>query len=154
VVKGHNRFDTDLQQGVDQGPVEVEPAPAGLHARPGHREPVGADSQFGEQGDVLGPLPPVVGGHPPVVAVVHIARLRTEGVPDRGHPTVQVHATLDLVRRRRYAPEEALREPHVLEGWRARRRSDRWSATPMAVKGKIGAGSRASDDAMWTSTYV
>src|SRR3546814_7085687 len=74
--------------------------------------------------------------------------------------TVEVDAALDLERRGGRAPREPRGEgdglPHPDEvdatASRSARRTERWSARPMAVRGKTGADSRAMPPAMRTST--
>ncbi len=68
VVEGGDGLDALLQQAVDEAPVEVEAllyggtAAGGPDAGPGEGEPVGAQAQFGHEGDVLAPAVVVVGG--------------------------------------------------------------------------------------------
>src|SRR3546814_13902530 len=71
-----------------------------------------------------------------------------------------VRAALDLERRGGRVPSEPRGEgdrlPHPDEvdatASRSARRAERWSARPMAVRGKTGADSRAMPPAMRTST--
>src|SRR5919109_503907 len=59
VVERDERPDAALEQELDQAIVEVEPRSVGppasfrLHARPGHREAVGAQTQLAHQGHVV-----------------------------------------------------------------------------------------------------
>jgi hypothetical protein len=116
VVEGRGGGDTGRAQLVDEPVVEVQPrlvdlAPAGRqHPRPGDREPVGAHAEVPHQRDVLAVAVVVVGGHRTGVAAQHGVRPGAEGVPSRRSATVLVDRALDLVGRRRDAPQEPFGE--------------------------------------------
>ena len=103
VVQREGRLDAALAQAVDQATVEVQAGLVGralavrLDARPGHREPVGADAKLGEQVEIGVEPPVVVAGHVAGVAVAHLARGVAEGVPDRVAPAVGLGRPLDLI---------------------------------------------------------
>ncbi len=114
VVEGRERADPGRQQAVHQPVVEVQ---AGLvdpvvgerhHARPGDREPVGAEAEPAHQRDVLGPAVVVVAGGVAGVAAGHPAGGVREGVPDRRGAPVGVRRALDLVGGGGGAPEEVV----------------------------------------------
>src|SRR2546430_17281590 len=86
------------------------PAPAGLDARTGDGEAVGAQPEGGEQGHVLGV--PVVGvaGDVAGVAAADLSWRVAEGVPHRGTPAVGGRRSLDLAGGRRRSPGEPRRE--------------------------------------------
>ena len=119
VVERHDRLDTAVEQRVDEARVVIaasrlERRPAGREeAGPRDREAVRAEAELAHQLDVLGPTAIVVAGDVARAAALDPAGEMRERVPDRRALAVRVRRTLDLVRRRRRAPEEARRErPH------------------------------------------
>lgn len=112
VEEGRDRFDAAGQQAVDQAVVEVQAldvglAPAGgLDARPGDGEAVAGEARLGHQVEVLLVPVVVITGHLAGVPVADRARAGSEGVPDRWSAAVLPGGALDLVRRRRRAPDE------------------------------------------------
>src|SRR5690606_978192 len=94
--------------------IEVEAllvgrAAVGHDARPAHAEAVGVEAELGEQGDVVRHPVVVVDRRLRGVAVRDVAGGAREVVPDRIATAVLVRGALDLLRRGRGAPQEALR---------------------------------------------
>src|SRR5262249_13153184 len=108
--------DARLEQPVDQAAVVVEPGPVRraasvrLDARPGDREAVAVQVHRALQRDVVAPAVVRVAGDVAVLIVLDLARRVAEAVPDRLALAVLARGPLDLVRGRRGAPAEALRE--------------------------------------------
>ena len=103
------------EQLVDEAVVERQPArldrpAARAHPRPGHREAVRRQPEPLHERDVLGHPAVVVARHVTGVGVLDRAGNSREGVPDGGAAAVLGDRPLDLVRRRRGAPQEAGRE--------------------------------------------
>ncbi len=127
VVQRHPRVHARAEQFVHQPVVEREaggvdrPAPARLHPRPGHREPVGVHAQRLDQRDIGRHPVVVVARQVTVVAAVHHARRPAVGVPDGRCAPVLGGRPLDLVRRGRHAPPEvrgqALDQLELLRGF-------------------------------------
>ena len=115
VHRGH-RVDAGRQEVVDQPVVEVEAGgverarAGGLDPRPGEREPVGVQAEVDHVLQVLGRAVVVVARDGARVARVHLAGSGGVGVPDGREAPVLGRRTLDLVRRRRGAPDEVGRE--------------------------------------------
>src|SRR5256886_16438748 len=82
------------------------PAPAGLDARTGDGEAVGAQPERGEQGHVLAVAVVGVAGDVAGVAAADLSWRVAEGVPHRGAPAVGGRRSLDLVGGRRCSPGE------------------------------------------------
>lgn len=140
VVERQHRRDTVAQHLVDQPVVEGEPGrgrrPAvRLHPRPRDGEPVGVESQVGQQADVLGVAVVVVAGDSTGRAVEHLASGRREGVPDGRSAAAFGDAALHLVGRRRRAPEKACREGHTGAPFRMPRTRWRPSSRNSAMTG-------------------
>ena len=114
VIQRQPGRDTPLEQRVDETGVEVHALlvdPVAVHhARPGHAESVGAEPEAGHEVDVLPVAVVVVDGDPAVVAALHGAGHLAEHVPDGRPLVVDVGGALDLERRRRRPPPEAVRE--------------------------------------------
>src|SRR5215211_6162270 len=119
MVQGEHRLDGARPESVHEPAVEVEAllvgraAALGLDARPGDGEAVRAQTEICHEVEVLFDAVVVVAGYVAGVAAVDLARCVGEGVPDRGSAPVLVHGPLDLVGRRRGAPQEVLREVHL-----------------------------------------
>ncbi len=113
VVEREHRGDVAFEQPVHQSLVEVEPGlvdlagAVGEHARPGDREPVGAEPERGHQVQVLLHPVVVVAGDVAVVAAVDLAGSPAERVPDARRAAVLGGSPLDLERSRAGAPGEA-----------------------------------------------
>ncbi|MNW54261.1 hypothetical protein D3C74_318550 [compost metagenome] len=117
------------EQLVDEARVEVEPllvdrSAAGLHARPGGREPVRVQVQVGQERDVLAVAVVVVARDLAVVATQDGARDPAERVPDGVLAAVGVRGPLDLERGRGGAPEESLGERDAPRGAQGAGRDD------------------------------
>ena len=73
MVERRDRLDPGGEQRVDEGSVEVDARlarrapPVRLHARPRDREPIGIDTELGQQRHVFGHPPAMVGRDAPVV---------------------------------------------------------------------------------------
>ena len=114
VVERRERRDPALEQAVDERGVEVEPlpirpaAPVGLDARPRDREAVALEPERLHQVEVLAPAVVVVAGGLAGVAVRDLPGQGREAVPDRLAAAVRARRALDLERRGRGAPDEAV----------------------------------------------
>src|SRR5262249_23408439 len=101
-------------QGVDEAIVKFQsfvvwPASSlGQDAGPGGRQAIRADAQLAHQRHVLRPTMIVVAGDVAGVAVEHLAGEMAERVPDRGSTLVLGDGALDLVGRRRGAPQKTV----------------------------------------------
>ena len=90
MVERDHGVDAGGEQAVDQAVVVVQSgggrltAPAGLHARPRHREAVAVRAETTQQVDVLAPPVEAVGSRLAGDAAPDAVGLRGEGVPDRG----------------------------------------------------------------------
>jgi hypothetical protein len=111
IERGVRRY-AGLEQTVHELAIEVEAAlihGAGARwqdATPRDAEPVGIEPQFAHQRDVATPSTVVIAGHVARVTVRREARRSGESVPDARSGPVRQRRTLDLVRRRRGAPEK------------------------------------------------
>ena len=116
VVERRRGRDAGLEQGVHEAVVERKPGlvhgPHAVrqHARPGDAEAVGPEPELGHEADVVRPPAVVVAGDVAGRPVGDPAGLVGEPIPDREARPVGAGRPLDLVRRRRGAPEEAGRE--------------------------------------------
>ena len=112
VVEREERPDPALEQELDQAIVEVEPrsvgppASLGLHARPGHREAVGAQTQLAHQGHVVAGAMIVIVGGLTRAAVGDLAGDGGEAVPHALAPPILMGRALDLIGGCRRAPEK------------------------------------------------
>src|SRR5439155_21618993 len=116
VIERHERTDADRKERVDEGVVEVEAllvdpaAPARQHARPADRVAVRAEAELAHERHVLSPAVVVIARDVAGLAGRDRAGHAAERVPDRRPLAVLGRGALDLVRRRRGAPQEARRE--------------------------------------------
>src|SRR5215475_10209822 len=95
----------------------VHGAPALWHdARPRDREAERVDAEILHQLHVVPVAVEEVARDVAVVAAAHLPRRRAEPVPDTLAATVLVGRALDLVRRRRGAPDEVGREGAGVDG--------------------------------------
>ena len=112
VVERDERPDAALEQELDQAIVEVEPRSVGppasfrLHARPGHREAVGAQAHLAHQGHVVAGAMIVIVGGLTGAAVGDLARDGGEDVPNALAPPILMRRALDLIGARGRAPEK------------------------------------------------
>ena len=116
VIEGDQRLDPVREERVDEPVVKVDAggirstSSPGHHAAPRDAEPVCVDPEPPHQRDVVGVPAVVVTGDVARLAVVHAVRRVREAVPDAGPGAVGERRALDLVGRRRRAPEEVVRE--------------------------------------------
>ena len=116
VEERDERLDAGFQQPVHQPVVEVQTylvdqtPPLWHHPGPGHREPVGRQSQILHDPDVFPPPVVVVAGHITRVAVQNPPGSPAETVPDALRSPVLGHRSLDLVRGRGHPPEKTVGE--------------------------------------------
>src|SRR5437660_643961 len=116
MIERQEWLDVSGEQGVDQPVVEIEAGlverPASFRQNPGprDREPISVDAKFAKQFQVLGPAMIVVAGNVPGLASRYCPRRVSEDVPDGKALAVLIPGALNLVRRRRHAPEEPLGE--------------------------------------------
>src|SRR5260370_35477704 len=81
-------------------------SPLRQDARPGGRQPIGADAELTHQSDVLGPAVIMIAGDIARVLAEDVAGLGAESVPDRRPAAILPDLALDLVSRGRRAPEK------------------------------------------------
>ncbi len=104
-------LDARREQRIDQAIIECEALFVRLalaqreHARPRHREAVGADAEIAHQRDVLRITVIVVAGNVAGLAIVHVAGA-AKRVPDAGAATVFIRRAFNLIGRGRDAPDE------------------------------------------------
>ena len=116
VEERHVRRDAVAEQLVDEPVVEVEAllvhvsAPARDDARPRDREAERVEPELAHERDVVAIAVVEVARDRAVVAVAHLAGRRAEAIPHALAAAVLVRGALDLVRRRRRAPDEVGRE--------------------------------------------
>src|SRR5688572_17990196 len=116
MVEAEPRFDAGGEQAVDQSVVKSQPsfvhrATTGRqNARPGNREPVGADAEIAHQRDVLGVAVIVIAGDIASIAVGNTAGYATVSVPDARPAPIDLRCAFDLVARGRDAPNEIARQ--------------------------------------------
>ena len=105
---GHDRIDEAV---IEFQSFFVWLAPSrGQDARPSRGQAVGADAEFAHQRDVLRPTVVMVACNIAVVAAENLAGQMAESIPDRRPAPVLGDGTLDLVGRRRSAPQKTVRK--------------------------------------------
>ena len=111
MIQGDVGVDAAGEELVDQAVVEAEarfvgaPRPLGQHPGPGHREPVGAQTEVGHERDILAVPVVVVAGDVAGVAVPHPPRGVGKVVPDALPATVLIDGPFDLIRGGRRSPQ-------------------------------------------------
>ena len=116
VEQRHRRCDPMRKQRVDEPVVIPEPlcvdlpAALGQHATPRHAEAVRVHAERSHQRGVVGVAAILVAGHIPGIAVAHEARRAREALPDARPGAIGERRALDLVGRRRAAPEKCFRK--------------------------------------------
>jgi hypothetical protein len=144
VIQRHPRLDPALEEPVHQPVVEVETGwvhrtvPTRQHPRPGDRESIRAEPQFGHEVDITLPESVVITGNVAAAAVLDHAGSLCEGIPDRHPLAIRPRRSFDLVRRRGRTPHKARWEEMVGHGEDTRHetrdtRSNDGSPKPVSV---------------------
>jgi hypothetical protein len=114
VIQRDVRRDPGGQQPVNEPAVEVETTlvhgagPVRQHAAPRDAEPVRVEAELAHERDVTLPAPVVIARRVTGLAVRRQARRMRETLPDARASAIRQRRALDLVRRRRGAPEKRI----------------------------------------------